>query len=86
VDNTLNRQFDVGAPNQFWFSYIIGIKTNEGFSHLAIVIGLYPQRVVDGRVATSGESCDAAFGWGLNVGFGPFPAKYKILGKFPKLC
>lgn len=46
VDNTLNRQFDVAAPNQFWVTDITYIKTYEGFSYLAVVIDLYSRRVV----------------------------------------
>ena len=46
VDNTLNRQFDVEAPDQFWVTDITYIKTHEGFSYLAVVIDLYSRRVV----------------------------------------
>jgi len=46
VDNTLNRQFDVDAPDQFWVTDITYIKTYEGFSYLAVVIDLYSRRVV----------------------------------------
>jgi len=46
VDNTLNRQFDVAAPNQFWVTDITYIKTYEGFSYLAVVIDLYSRRIV----------------------------------------
>lgn len=46
VDNTLNRQFDVAAPNRFWVTDITYIKTYEGFSYLAVVIDLYSRKVV----------------------------------------
>jgi len=46
VDNTLNRRFDVDAPDQFWVTDITYIKTYEGFSYLAVVIDLYSRRVV----------------------------------------
>jgi len=46
VDNTLNRQFDVEAPNQFWVTDITYIKTYEGFSYLAVVIDLYSRKIV----------------------------------------
>ena len=46
VDNTLNRQFDVEVPNQFWVTDITYIKTYEGFSYLAVVIDLYSRRIV----------------------------------------
>lgn len=46
VDNTLDRQFDVDAPDQFWVTDITYIKTYEGFSYLAVVIDLYSRRIV----------------------------------------
>ena len=46
VDNTLNRQFDVDAPDRFWVTDITYIKTREGFLYLAVVIDLYSRRVV----------------------------------------
>ena len=46
VDNTLNRQFDVDAPDCFWVTDITYIKTHEGFLYLAVVIDLYSRRVV----------------------------------------
>jgi len=46
VDNTLNRQFEVGKPDQFWVTDITYIKTYEGFAYLAVVIDLYSRRVV----------------------------------------
>jgi len=46
VDNTLNRRFDVDAPDRFWVTDITYIKTYEGFLYLAVVIDLYSRRVV----------------------------------------
>ncbi len=46
VDNTLDRQFDVTAPDTAWVTDITYIKTNEGFAYLAAVIDLYSRRVV----------------------------------------
>ena len=46
MDNTLNRQFDVDAPDRFWAMDITYIKTYEGFLYLAVVIDLYSRRVV----------------------------------------
>lgn len=47
VDNTLDRQFDVEAPNNnVWVTDITYIKTHEGFSYLAVVIDLFSRRVV----------------------------------------
>ena len=46
VDNTLDRQFDVTAPDTAWVTDITYIKTCEGFAYLAVVIDLYARRVV----------------------------------------
>lgn len=46
VDNTLDRQFDVAAPDQAWVTDITYIRTLEGFAYLAVVIDLYSRRVV----------------------------------------
>lgn len=46
VANTLDRQFDVQAPNSAWVTDITYIKTHEGFSYLAVVIDLFSRRVV----------------------------------------
>ena len=41
VDNKLDRQFDVAAPDTAWVSDTTYIKTYEGFLSLAVVIDLY---------------------------------------------
>jgi len=46
VDNTLARQFDVKAPDRAWVTDITYIKTQEGFSYLAVVIDLFSRRVI----------------------------------------
>jgi len=46
VDNTLDRQFDVAAPDTVWVSDITYIKTYEGFLYLAVVIDLYSRHVI----------------------------------------
>lgn len=46
VDNTLDRQFNVTAPDTTWVTDITYIKTTEGFAYLAVVIDLYSRRVV----------------------------------------
>lgn len=46
VDNTLDRQFDVEAPDRAWVTDITYIRTLEGFAYLAVVIDLYSRRVV----------------------------------------
>jgi putative transposase len=45
ADNTLNREFDVDAPDQFWVTDITYIRTHEGFLYLAVVIDLFSRRV-----------------------------------------
>jgi putative transposase len=46
VDNTLDRQFDVQAPNRAWVTDITYLKTHEGFSYLAVVIDLFSRHIV----------------------------------------
>jgi putative transposase len=46
VDTTLDRQFDVEAPDVAWVTDIPHIKTLEGFAYLAVVIDLYSRRVI----------------------------------------
>jgi len=46
INNTLDRQFDVMSPDRVWVTDITYIKTNEGFTYLAVVIDLFSRRVV----------------------------------------
>ena len=50
ADNTLNREFDVDAPDQFWVTDITYIRTyirtHEGFVYLAVVIDLFSRLVI----------------------------------------
>ena len=46
ADNTLDRQFEVDAPNTVWVTDITYIKTHEGWSYLAVFIDLFSRRVV----------------------------------------
>ena len=46
VDNKLDRQFDVAAPDKAWVTDITYIRTCEGFAYLAVVIDLYSRRVI----------------------------------------
>lgn len=46
VDNALDRQFDVAAPDTAWVTDITYIRTCEGFAYLAVVIDLYSRRVI----------------------------------------
>lgn len=44
--NTLNREFTVNEPNQWWVSDITYIHTQEGFLFLAVVMDLYARNIV----------------------------------------
>ena len=46
VTNTLDRQFEVDAPDKVWVTDITYIKTHEGWLYLAVVIDLFSRRVV----------------------------------------
>lgn len=46
IDNTLNRQFEVAAPDRAWVTDITYLRTHEGFAYLAVVIDLFSRRVV----------------------------------------
>ncbi len=46
ADNTLDRQFEVAAPDTVWVTDITYIRTHEGWSYLAVVIDLFSRRVV----------------------------------------
>jgi putative transposase len=49
--NSLDRQFDVVAPNQVWITDITYIWTLEGWLYLAVVIDLYSRQVVGWAIA-----------------------------------
>jgi putative transposase len=44
--NTLDRQFEVDAPDKIWVTDITYIRTHEGWLYLAVVIDLFSRRVV----------------------------------------
>lgn len=46
VPNHLQREFDVGTPNETWVTDITYIRTHEGWPYLAVVLGLFSRRVV----------------------------------------
>jgi putative transposase len=46
ASNTLDRQFEVDAPDKVWVTDITYIKTHEGWLNLAVVIDLFSLRVV----------------------------------------
>jgi putative transposase len=46
ASNTLDRQFEVDAPDKVWVTDITYIKTHEGWLYLSVVIALFSRRVV----------------------------------------
>ncbi len=46
ADNTLDRQFEVAAPDMVWVTDITYIKTHEGWLYLSVVIDLFSRLVV----------------------------------------
>lgn len=46
LDNTLDRKFNVEAPDKVWVNDITCIRRQEGFAYLAKVIDLYAPRVI----------------------------------------
>ena len=46
ADNTLDRKFEVDAPDTVWVSDITYIKTHEGWSYLGVIIDLFSRRIV----------------------------------------
>ena len=46
ASNTLDRQFEVDAPDKVWVTDITYIRTLEGWLYLAVVIDLFSRRVV----------------------------------------
>jgi len=46
VENVLNREFTVDAPNKWWVTDITYLKTHEGFLFLAVVLDLFARNVV----------------------------------------
>ncbi len=46
ADNSLNRKFDVRAPNQVWGSDITYLWTQSGGLYLAVVIDLFSRQVM----------------------------------------
>jgi len=59
ADNTLDRQFEVGAPDRVWVTDITYITTHEGWLYLSVVIDLFSRRVV-GWSAQSRMTTDLA--------------------------
>ena len=43
--NTMDRQFEVDAPDKVWVIDFTYLKTHEGWLYLAVVIDLFSRRV-----------------------------------------
>ena len=95
VDNTLDRQFDVEAPDRVWVTDITYIRTLEGSAYLAVV-DLYSRRVVGWSIAELPDDgrCPAGITYGGVAqeieeqgahSLGPgFPVHQKGLGVIPQ--
>ena len=46
ADNTLNKEFNVDASDQFWVTDITYIRTHGGFLYLAVMIDLFSRQVI----------------------------------------
>lgn len=46
VDNTIDRQFTIDAPDHAWVTDITYFRTHEGFAYLCVIIYLFSRRVV----------------------------------------
>jgi transposase InsO family protein len=51
--NTLDRAFNVSAPNRVWATDITYVRTWEGWLYLAVVIDLFSRRVVGWSIQSS---------------------------------
>ena len=46
VDNVLNRQFNVEAPNQVWCSDVTYVRHRDGWLYLSLVIDLFSRQII----------------------------------------
>ena len=46
VDNTLDRQFTVDAPDRAWVTDITYLRTHEDFAYLCVIIDLFSRRIL----------------------------------------
>ena len=56
VENKLQRQFNVQAPNQVWCGDITYVWTGKQWAYLAVIIDLYARRVIGWAVSRSPNS------------------------------
>jgi len=46
ADNLINQDFNPAKPNQVWAGDVTYLRTPEGWMYLAIVMDLYPRRII----------------------------------------
>ena len=46
ASNTLNREFEVDAPNKVWVTDFTYIRTHEGWLYLTVVLDLFSRQVI----------------------------------------
>lgn len=51
AENTVNRNFNRGEPNEVWVSDLTYIRTRKGWLYLVVIIDLYSRRVVGWSMA-----------------------------------
>ena len=56
VPNLLNRQFDVGAPNQVWCGDVTYIWIGKRWAYLAVVMDLYARKPIGWALSLSPDS------------------------------
>ncbi|MBL35149.1 MAG: IS3 family transposase, partial [Oceanospirillaceae bacterium] len=56
VENKLQRQFTVQAPDQVWCGDITYVWTGKQWAYLAVVIDLYARRVIGWAISSSPDS------------------------------
>ena len=56
IDNTLDRQFTAGHPNQRWCGDVTYIWTGRCWSYLAVVLDLYARKPVGWALSSSPDS------------------------------
>ncbi len=56
IPNTLNRQFNVGAPDQVWCGDVTYIWTGNCWSYLAVVLDLFARKPVGWALSDSPDS------------------------------
>ena len=54
--NTLNREFDVDAPNKTWVTDFTYIRTHEGWLYLTVVLDLFSRQVIGWSMKANARS------------------------------